>query len=188
MIDGKKLDHTYTQNGNTCVLSSYGIVNHYYTRTLIENVFRDYCKHFNLTDKKSLSVRYDAHFHTYIGENKMSGYQCVVDLHNNSDKDSFKQGRNSFKVVSFATITDKLEEIEKHLTTEESLINLTFNINGTVQYHSISVYCDMKDGLFKIHDTQKKIFIEHNKLYNLISELCSKYNCRICDANLYLKV
>lgn len=186
MINARKLDINYLQKGNTCVLSSYSIVNNYYTRNSIENVFSGYCKHFNLNNKTNMTIRYDNHFHLYIQNLNIPGYKCIIDLHNNSMQNCFVNGRSTFDVLYYDNTMAHLNEIENILFKEEAFLNLCFShING---FHSITIYCDNIDSNFKIRDTENKLNIVKQNLIELVNELISSLNYTICDSVLYSKL
>lgn len=186
MINGKQINTNYQQNGKTCVLSSYAIVNNFYTKIPIDDIFRDYCKHFNLQDKINTSTRYDKHFHTYIDSKKITGYDCITDLHNNSRFNSFKNSRKIFKIIQYDSATKNSNEIENILINNEALLNLTFQ--HSQGHHSITVYLDENDNLFKVRDTEMKILYTGTKFEDIINIITLENAIKVCDANLYDKI
>ncbi len=187
MINSSRIDNIYKQSGRTCVLSSYAIVSHYFTRRLIQDIFSDYCKHFNLIEKSSLSDRYDKHFHDYITINNMRGYECINSLHLNSDLKTFAQGRDQFSIISYKDITENIDIIEPVLISDETLINISYYTGHG--YHSVTVYCDAKDQFFKLRDTERvKLGISTNSLTEMIGLLTKSKGSFVADCNLYTRI
>lgn len=187
MINSSRIDNIYKQSGRTCVLSSYAIVSHYFTRRLIQDIFSDYCKHFNLIDKTSLSVRYDKHFHEYIRKNNMSGYDCINSIHFNSDLKTFVQGRDQFSIIPYKDTMANIDIIEPVLINDEALINISYYTGHG--FHSVTVYCDEKDRCFKLRDTEKvKIDISTNSLSEMIGILTENDGSFVADCNLYTRI
>jgi hypothetical protein len=153
MIKNVYLDNLHQQKGGTCVLSSYSIVNNYFTRILVDDIFHDYCKHFNLKGKINLSERYDGHFHEHIRNASISGYQCILDLHNTSIQKSFKTGREIFGAMLYSDTLPYINSIENELKQNDSLLNLTYYQSQINQHHSVTIYFDIDNNKFILRDT-----------------------------------
>ena len=109
MVNGNYINKVYIQKPGTCVLSSYAIVNNYFTRIQEDEIFGSYCKHFGLIGSQNLSTRYNSHFHNYIANEAITGYECIINLHQQSTQRAFVKGRELFNETYF---TDTLSNID----------------------------------------------------------------------------
>ena len=185
MVDGNYINMTYIQKPDTCVLSSYAIVNHYFTRLQEDVIFGSYCKHFGLKGTQDLSTRYNSHFHKYIRHQAITGYECIINLHQQSTQRAFVKGRELFNETYFTDTLSNIDAIATILMEEESLINLTFRHgNG---HHSITIFCDVNDSLFKIRDTESQALTTQHTFGEIIEELQTTRGFQICDSVLFRK-
>lgn len=148
MINGSKVDTQFTQNGNTCVLASYGIVGNYFTGESIVDFFSAYCAHFCLPLCQSEAV-YDKHFHVYLSIQSLCGYAVICDLHNQSPQSIFTKCRFKFSAQLYGNSIPQIAFFEQTLQREESLLNITYAIN--VGFHSVTVFHD--GNTFMVRDT-----------------------------------
>ena len=176
----------YIQKPDTCVLSSYAIVNHYFTRLQEDVIFGSYCKHFGLKGTQDLSTRYNSHFHIYIRHQAITGYECIINLHQQSTQRAFVKGRELFNETYFTDTLSNIYTIATILMEEESLINLSIKQNNG-QHHSITIFCDVNDSLFKIRDTESQLLITQQTFREIIEELQTKRGFQIFDSVLFRK-
>lgn len=185
MVNGNYINMIYIQKPGTCVLSSYAIVNHYFTRTLEDEIFGSYCKHFGLKGTQDLSTRYNSHFHNYITNEGITGYECIINLHQQSTQKAFVCGRELFYESYFTDTLSNIDAIGTILKEEDSLINLAFrHSNG---HHSITIFCDVNDSMFKIRDTESNVSIPNVTLNDIIEYLQIGKGVQICDSVLFKK-
>ena len=176
MIESSRLNKDFIQSTISCVLSSYAVVNNYFSGLPIETHFQEYCKHFGLrfSDAKDAETKYEHHFDMEWRKRGCKGYEIILDLHQNSSQNSFTIGRTKFHANFYLSTTDHLEEINNSLMSKEAIINLTYQ--HSMGYHSVTVFYDK--GLM-LRDTNKKGVVG-------ISNLTSLGNLR--DSMLYVKV
>ena len=186
MVDGNYINMTYIQKPDTCVLSSYAIVNHYFTRLQEDEIFGSYCKHFGLKGTQDLSTRYNSHFHTYIAQQAITGYKCIINLHQESTQRAFVKGRVLFNETYFIDTLINIDAIATMLIEEEALINLSFR-HSNLKHHSITIFCDVNDSLFKIRDTESQLLTTKHTFREIIEELQIKRGFQIFDSVLFRK-
>jgi hypothetical protein len=136
MIDPTKFEKNFTQSAGSCTLASYAVASNYYTRIGIKKFFKDYCKHFKLKGLNGKSVEvmhlkelerlYESHFHLEYTRKNCLGYQIIKELHENSNERSFKISRKFFKLELIREFSNKKNYINKILSEEESLINISY--------------------------------------------------------------
>lgn len=183
MVNGYNINLYYIQKPGTCVLSSYAIVNHYFTRLQEDVIFDSYCKHFGLKGSQNLSKRYNSHFHNYIANDAITGYECIINLHQQSSQKAFVQGRALFYDNYFTDTLNNIDAIENILKEENALINLTYrHDNGR---HSITIFCDVNDSMFKIRDTESNGLISMGTLNEFVEDLQTGKRFQICDSVLF---
>ena len=185
MVNGNYINKVYIQKPGTCVLSSYAIINNYFPRIQEDEIFGSYCKHFGLIGSQNLSTRYNSHFHNYIANEAITGYECIINLHQQSSQKAFVQGRYLFYQTYFTDTLPNVDIIETVLKEEESLINIAFrHTNG---HHSITIFCDVNDSMFKIRDTESNVSIPNVTLNDIVEYLQIGKGVQICDSVLFKK-
>ncbi len=150
MIELSKLNTDFIQSPESCVLSSYAVVNNYFTGLSIENHFEDYCRHYKIEfiDAKDAEKKYAVHFDKEWRSQNCKGYEIILHLHQNSDQKSFSIARGVFNAKFYLSTMDDLNEIKYILLNEESIINFTFQHSGG--FHSVTAFDN--NGL-KLRDT-----------------------------------
>lgn len=144
-----------------------------------------YCKHFELKGTQDLSTRYNSHFHNYITNEGITGYECIINLHQQSTQKAFVCGRELFYESYFTDTLSNIDAIGTILKEEDSLINLAFrHSNG---HHSITIFCDVNDSLFKIRDTESQVLTTKHTFKEIIEELQITRGFQICDSVLFRK-
>jgi hypothetical protein len=156
MVELAKINSTFRQTGGSCVLASYAIANNYFASGSIEEVFKDYCRHFKIafSDWREAERKYAPHFHDqWNNKPNCKGYQVILDLHENSGKKSFLIARSLFDAKFHLNSELEREKLEKCLRCELALLNVTFNVPGG-NFHSVTVFCDNGQD-FVVRDTNR---------------------------------
>ncbi|MCE9614804.1 MAG: hypothetical protein K8T26_11045 [Lentisphaerae bacterium] len=140
MIAESEVDVVFRQSFGSCVLSSYGIVAHYFTRRPVTDVFHAYCRAFGLNHSTGLQAEQNhaAHFDTEWRNRGCMGYEVILDLHNNSNLPVFKDCRDRFTgrfILDSATVHGHLAV---ELKSSSALLNLTYEPGG--DYHSVTIF------------------------------------------------
>ena len=177
MINSNLIEKTFIQSAGSCVLSSYSIVNHYFTETKISENFLAYCDHFNIEYLNELDAekKYEIHFDYEWKRKSCKGYEVVIDLHNNSQQKLFNLSRHSFDLKFHLDTNMHMNEIAKTLIDEEALLNVSYFANPN--FHSVTIFYD--DG-FLIRDTNKNNLIKLDEIAqigNLYDSVLYKRKC-----------
>ena len=109
MVLSSKLDNTFYQTFNSCVLASYAIASNYFTHIQVVDYFKDYCEHFSIlpdsnttnniyTNLVAYEDAYEKHFHNELRDRGCTGYDLITYLHINSLSNSFSNSRNVIKL------------------------------------------------------------------------------------------
>jgi hypothetical protein len=156
MIDSSRLDQTFVQIENSCVLSSYGIVANYFARVNIHNVFTEYCQIFLLPFLNDIEHEFSSSKHlNCICPDILhwKGYQMINYLHNISNNAFFLNNRGLFtaSILSLEPLVeDQYLELLFELLEHPSLANVL--VGEVSPFHSKTVGYDENRGLFT-HDT-----------------------------------
>jgi hypothetical protein len=161
-----QLDTTFIQDGGSCVLASYAVVNNCFTSHPIEDVFRDYCRHFKLPfgDWEDAEKHYADHFDREWKKRKCLGYEVILDLHTNSEMSSFKIGRAAFDAGLYRESAPNSAELERILRSKEAILNITFQ-HPSGDCHSVTAFGTPTG--FAVRDTNRKGLEEISKLSDL---------------------
>lgn len=140
MVSRSKIDLTFIQKNDTCVLASYGIAAKYFTGICVDDFFKGYCDHFGLSVNNSdYQFAYNEHFHKNI-TNYQSGYHCIQQLHQNSSQDCFQKSKAAFNFKYFDNTMQALfqNQITPSLLNSDALLLLSLIIDNT-NYHSVII-------------------------------------------------
>lgn len=175
-IDSLKIDRSYRQVGNSCLLSSFAVVGNYFTNEPIGAFFKGYFDVFiNDFASKGVSFIWNADKFEFafwqgchINSLGRNGYDILYrDLYNSNNL-IYEKCRNSFKCQNRFSINEtghfidgefKGRQINDVLETEEAIINIflneKINSDNTIwknipHGHSIAIYFDSR---FFYHDT-----------------------------------
>lgn len=158
MINSDLVEKKFIQSAGSCVLSSYSVINNYFTETKISENFIAYCNHFNIEYLNEIDAekKYEIHFDNEWKRRSCKGYEVIIDLHNTSEKELFNLARHSFESKFYLDTNYYIDEITKTLIVEEALLNVSYFSNP--KYHSITIFYDngflirdtIKPGLFKL--------------------------------------
>lgn len=164
MIDLTKVNDTFRQTGNSCVLASYAIAFNYFTGLPCEYCFEAYCQHFGLSysDWKDAEQKYNDHFHIEYESRKGLGYEIITELHDTSLVTEFVKARETFNCELIGETQSNLVRISGILAVEEALINITSR-NEDGWSHSVTAFC--ADGCFYVKNTN------HDTIDNEVSLL-----------------
>lgn len=173
----KSLNNTFNQIGQTCLLSSYAVVGNYFSEEPILSYFAAYNEHFNLPNDR-IEQTHENHIHNYLNSMRISGYNLLIDIHNTSKIEAFKNARKLFstsKIELNNGIIDTGDFSEQNISdiliNTNSLLNLFIN-QPDVYFsadlkagHSILVYCI--NGKYYYHDTNypSKMYELPNNFY-----------------------
>jgi hypothetical protein len=163
MVLSSKLDNTFYQTFNSCVLASYAIASNYFTHIQVVDYFKDYCEHFSIlpdsnttnniyTNLVAYEDAYEKHFHNELRDRGCTGYDLITYLHINSLSNSFSNSRNVIKLQQIPDCEKIKNDIITKLINEESLLLGTQCILGNVCHSSVYGY-DMK-GFYNIQTQQ----------------------------------
>lgn len=163
MSINKRLNNTFNQSGQTCLLSSYAVVGNYFTEEPILSYFSAYNEHFNLPNDK-IEQTHENHIHNYLNSKRISGYNLLIDIHNTSQIEAFKNARKLFSACKIELNNGIIDtgyfsgqNISSILMNTNSLLNLFINqpdvklSSDLKARHSILVYCI--NGNYYFHDT-----------------------------------
>jgi len=140
MIDESKVNTEFRQSGDSCVLSSYGIVANYFTGRAVTDFFIAYCSHFGLkhdANQKAEQV-YSEHFHCESEKRNCKGYELILDLHKNSAEDAFNDCRSTFDARFILDATSEMSSFHETLKQSAAFLNLTY-VKGN-GYHSVTIF------------------------------------------------
>jgi len=136
MVPANTLYTMFVQRGNSCILASYAVGAHHFTKLGVYNYFWDYCKHFNLSPSsdKDAELKYNNDFHPRY--NSCSGYQIIEHLHNCSRQSAFVKSRAKFGVEYIHQPIHRLQQIEKSLKYKEVLVSVAIK-----EHRGVHAYC-----------------------------------------------
>lgn len=143
--DIRLFNTTFTQQPDSCVLSSYGIVTNYFTRVPVTDVFIGYCNHFSISYNSLLEAENKAtnHLLQICPIKKWGGYDMIEFLHNHSPEEPFFTNSQAFDVLFSLRYLGSdhsqiiLDQLREELQKNESLLNCLYEVIGG--WHSITV-------------------------------------------------
>lgn len=152
MIRVDSLDKNFTQQCGSCVLASYAIVANYFSGIQIPAIFKAYCEHFNLYGSTSYEELYALHFDSEWKRRNCKGYEVILDVHNSSQIEVFKNLRSKFSTQFFLDSKPSLKFLEDTLKNSEAFLNITY-FNG-FDFHSVTIFSVL--GCIYLRDTNAK--------------------------------
>lgn len=157
MVEDRLIYRAFTQNSNSCILASYGVVAKYYRPSIdLHEIFNQYCDHFRVPFRSTLDSERSSSNHLNLYCQKVlgwAGYQMIDYLHNCTFNNLFWINRSFFttQIFSLTPLTpfDK-ERLIKHLQEHESLANFTTAEKDG--FHSRTIGVEHENRIF-IQDT-----------------------------------
>ena len=134
----------FAQHSDACVLASYAVAAHAFTRLPIQDFFTDYCRHYGLQAPDSESC-YASHFHNEWQVLKTSGYALIYSLHLTSQQASFLACQRAFFLNFIHAVSADRPALETELKSNQSnMLTVFLNDKG----HSVTVGYDQQ-GFYK---------------------------------------
>lgn len=157
MIDSSRLNKSFVQQINSCVLSSYGIIANYFVGADIPDVFKEYCRIFNLPFSDEIEAEISSSNHlNWICRNILQwrGCQMINYLHNLPGSTFFSNNQRTFSSSILAVEhlrPDQTFELCSDMKDKELLATIVTPVNH--QLHAWTVGYVEEGGLF-IHNSQ----------------------------------
>jgi hypothetical protein len=148
MANIDNIDNDFQQQGNVCVLASYGTVLHYFSDGVIsvENLLSKYSEKFEIKpttstgiDLESFQNQISDHFHGYCRSKNMRGFEYIKQLHKNDDLKTKDICQIVVDKASLKPIEQPdIDLIRNELENNDSLAMILYNV-GANKYHAVTI-------------------------------------------------
>ena len=171
---------SFRQSENSCVLGSYAVAAYPFLKKNIIDFFVGYCSHFSIRCNPEKSEEmYNNHFHQYLNDNNISGYQLIKNLHESSHIQIFCECRDKFTLNFINENRIEILKLQKEQHKSSMLLLFINNNNGfnfvnsmhsvTIGYDSLGYYMyDTTQGL--VSNNVNRIFDECNVGHTFLIE------------------
>lgn len=167
MSDVQKIDYSFEQTGPACVISSYAIVIHYFSRISIGDIFKSYCKHMEIPpmSKKEREIKINESYHGYCKPIDMRGFDYICQLHNNDEIDTMKYcsiiDHQTSKKPLDKTIIDNAKT---SLINEDKLMMISYEISNS-NFHAVVIGWS-NEKIFCKDPNERKPFVIDDTFFN----------------------
>ena len=126
----------FRQSGDSCVLASFAVAAHPFTKQPIKKYFYDYCRHFHIRSRDHEHC-YCKHFPNEYVRRGISGYELIKRLYQSSTQKSFARCRRKFHVCTINNVASEEQKIAQALHSENPTALIVFLNNSN---HSLVVF------------------------------------------------
>lgn len=177
MANITRIDCNFTQTGPCCVISSYCIIQSYFSKdsSSVDDIMKQYCRYANIPDslsKKEREFAINRAYHKYCQPNDMRGFDYIRILHERNSINTRNISRiiKSWADKNMPIATPEISELQNSLKEGDRLLLVLYphSLSENI-WHAIIIGWEIEKKSFFIRDPEEARTYENNDIFNQIA-------------------